>query len=211
MTRSETPRSRTNKLQQLFALAATQAGYFTAPQARELGYSPRALVHHVASGNVERVSRGFYRLAGVPANPYEDVVAAWLKFSPRRAVVSHETALAMYDLAPSRSHEIHLTVPRFRRPRTASSASVVKLHTIVRPLRRDEVVNRFGVQLTSPARTIADLAEIGTDPSVVVEATGRALATGLVAPQEVRAAVKGRSARVRQLVERSIDEASGRA
>ena len=66
--------------------------------------------------------------------------------------------------------------------------------------------SRFGVQMTSPARTIADVADIGADPSVVIEATGRALATGLVSPNELRTAVKRRSIRVRQLVARAIQE-----
>ena len=45
--------SRTNKLQRLFELASNQAGYFTAAQARGLGYSARSLVHHVAAGHFE--------------------------------------------------------------------------------------------------------------------------------------------------------------
>ncbi len=211
MTRAKPKSSRTDKLQRLFELAAGQAGYFTAAQARELGYSARSLVHHVGAGHVERMSRGFYRLVGVPAGPHEDIVAAWLKLVPHRAVVSHDTALALYDLAPSRSHEIHLTLPREYRPRTPQSSSAVALHTTTVPLRRDEVTSRFGVQLTSPARTIADIAEIGADPSVVIEATGRAIATGLVSPNELRAAVKRRSVRVRQLVARAIQEVGLRA
>ena len=203
--------SRTEKLQRLFGLAATQAGYFTAAQARGLGYSARSLQHHVAAGHFERLSRGFYRLVGVPGEPHEDIVAAWLRFAPRRAVVSHDTALALYDLAPSRSHEIHLTLPREHRPRNPQSATGVKLHTTIVPLRRHEVANRFGVEITSAARTIADVADIGVDPSVVIEATGRALATGLVVPNELRTAVKRRSARVRRLVERAIQEAGGHA
>ncbi len=199
--------SRTEKLQRLYELAAAQAGYFTAGQARELGYSPRSLVHHVAADHLERVSRGFYRLVGVPAGPHDDIVAEWLKLAPRRAVVSHDTALALYDLAPSRSREIHLTLPRERRPRTRRSRTSVKLHTTTVPLGRTEVSNRFGVRITSPARTIADVAEIGSDPSVVIEAADRALATGLVTPRELRAAVRGRSARVRQLVGRAVEEA----
>lgn len=203
--------SRTDKLQQLFGLAAAQAGYFTAAQARRLGYSARSLVHHVAAGHFERVSRGFYRLVGVPAGSHEDVVAAWLRFAPRHAVVSHDSALALYDLAPSRSHEIHLILPREHRPRTPQSTTAVKLHTTTVPLRRDEVTNRFGVHMTSPARTIADVADIGVDPSVVIEAAARALATGLVSPNELHTAVKHRSVRVRHLVERAIEEAGARA
>jgi predicted transcriptional regulator of viral defense system len=211
MTDTEARPSRTEKLQRLFELAAGQAGHFTAAQARDLGYSARSLVHHVNAGHVERVSRGFYRLVGVPVGPHEDIVAAWLRLANRRAVVSHDTALALYDLAPPRSHQIHLTLPRKCRPRAPQSASAVALHTTTVPLRRDEVTNRFGVQLTSPARTIVDVADIGADPSVVIEATGRAVTSGLVSPKELRAAVRRRSARVRQLVARALQEVGVRA
>jgi predicted transcriptional regulator of viral defense system len=203
--------TRTDKLQQLYELAATQAGYFTAAQARALGYSARSLVHHVSAGHIERISRGFYRLGGVPTNSHDDVVAAWLRLARRHAVVSHETALALYDLAPSRAQGVHLTVSRDRRPRTTQAATDAKIHTTTTPLRRDEVASRFGVQLTSPARTIADVADIGTDPSVVIEATARAFATGLVSASELSAAVEHRSSRVQQLIKRAIQEATDRA
>ena len=196
MTATKRPPSRTEKFQRLFLHASSQAGYFTAVQARGLGYSPRSLVHHVAAGHFERVGRGFYRLVGVPASSHEDIVAVWVRFAPRRGVVSHDTALALYQLAPSRSHEIHLTLPRERRPRTPQATAAIKMHTTTVPLRRDEMANRFGVQVTSPARTIADVADIGADPSVIVEATARALATGLVSRNELDMAVRRRSVRV---------------
>jgi len=205
------PRKRPNKLQRLFELAAGQAGHFTAAQAGGLGYTGRSLVYHVAAGHFDRVSRGFYRLVGVPAGPYDDVVAAWLRLAARRAVVSHDTALALYELAPSRSHEIHLTVPRQYRPRTSPQLPGVRLHTTTVALRRDEVTRRFNVEITAPARTIADVADIGVDPSVVIDATVRALATGLLTPEELRKATRHRSARVRRLVEGGLQEAGTRA
>ena len=196
--------SPTDKLQQLFGLAAGQAGHFTAAQARELGYSARSLVHHVQAGHVDRVSRGFYRLKGVPEDRHEDVIAAWLRFTKRQAVVSHDTALTLYELAATRSHEIHLTLPRKKRPRSATTVTGVALHTTVTPLRRDDQSRRFGVTLTGPARTIVDVADAGADPSVVMEAVRRGLASGLVSRAELRRAIRSRSARVRQLVERAI-------
>lgn len=211
MTQKDPRLTRTERLQRLYELAAAQAGYFTAAQARELGYSPRSLVHHADAGHLERASRGFYRLVGVPAGPHDDIVAEWLRLAPRRAVVSHDTALALYDLAPSRSREIHLTLPRERRPRTKRSRTDVKLHTTTVPLERAEVSNRFGVRITSPARTIVDVAEIGSDPSVVIEATAHALATGLATASELHAAVLERSARVRELVGRAVSEADSGA
>jgi predicted transcriptional regulator of viral defense system len=211
MADRDRPDSRSHRLRRLFDLAAGQAGHFTAAQARALGYSARSLVHHVAAGHLERISRGFYRLVGVPSDPHEDVVAAWLRFSSRGAAVSHDTALALYDLAPSRSHEIHLTLPRAQRPRNSKHPGGIKLHTTTVPLSREETARRFGVDITSPARTIADIAEIGVDPSVVIEATARALSIGLVSPGELRGAVKRRSVRVRHLVERAIREAEAHA
>src|SRR3972149_4311804 len=180
MARTRPSTSRTDKLQRLFELAAGQAGCFTAGQPRELGYSARSLVHHVSAGHVDRLSRGFYRLVGVPASSHEDVVAAWLRFASRGGVVSHDTALALYELAPSRSHEIHHAAPGAGRPRTAQTTAAVTLHTTTVPLRREEVTSRFGVQVTAPARTVADVAGLGADPRVGVEATSRALAPGVL-------------------------------
>lgn len=208
MTQETPTPSRTEKLQRLRELAALQAGHFTAVQARELGFSHRSLVHHVTSGNFERVNRGFYRLVDVPAGPHDDIVAEWLKLASRGAVVSHETALALYDLAPSRSHKIHLTVPREQRPRTRQTRKAVRVHTTLTPPDRAEVSTRFGVRLTTPARTVADVAQAGADPSVVIEAVDRALATGLVTGEELHDAAAGRSARVRRLIDRAVEEAN---
>lgn len=207
MGRSTGPTS-TDRLQQLYELAGGQAGYFTAAQARTLGYSPRALLHHVSAGHFERMARGFYRLVGVPVSPHEDIVAAWVRYQPRAAVVSHDTALALYGLAPSRAREIHLTVPRARRLRAPQSDSATVVHTATTPLRRDEVAHRFAVQLTTPARTIVDLADAGSDPQIVIEATVSAVGSGLVSAGEMREAARDRSLRVRQLIGRALREAA---
>jgi len=197
--------------QRLFEIASAQAGYFAAAQARALGYNISTITHHARTGRFERVSRGFYRLVEFPALQHEDVIATWVKAGPELAVVSHDTALALYELAPSRSREIHLTVPWRRRPRHRPGLAAVRIHTTKEPLRRDEVVQRFGVRVTSPARTIADIAEVGADPSVVIEAIARARATGLASVDELRKAVTDRSERVRQLIESAIEESGARA
>ena len=111
--------SRTNTLQRLFALASELAGYFTSKQAHELGYTARSLVHHVAAGHFQRVSRGFYRLASVPASPHEKIAAAWVRLASRHAVVSHETAMALHGLSQFQPTRIHLTLPRARRAHLA--------------------------------------------------------------------------------------------
>ncbi len=194
------------KRRRLFELAATQGGYFTAAQARALGYSSRSLVHHAGAGHFERVSRGFYRLADLPALSHEDVIAAWVKAGRDRAVVSHETALTLYELAPIRPRKIHLTVSRAHRPHSdRPQLAGVQIHTITRRFHPDEVVQRFGVQLTSVARTIVDAADSGTDPSFIIEAIEHALHAGMVVADELRQAGRDRSERVRKLIDGAIE------
>ncbi len=69
----------------LFQLASTQRGYFTAPQAHAQGYSRALLAYHARTGTFRRVSPGVYRFRDYPAEPHEEVVAAWLALGRARA------------------------------------------------------------------------------------------------------------------------------
>lgn len=158
------------------------------------------------------MSRGFYRLAEFPAHSHEDVIAAWVKAGPDRAAVSHETALALYDLAPIRQRSIHITVQREHRPyKGQARLPGVQVDTITRPFHPGEVVQRFGVKVTSPARSIADAAEAGTDPGTVHEVIGSALRQGLLTEGDLQKAVQERPKRVHDLVERAVWENGTRA
>ncbi len=196
------------KRQRLFELASTQGGYFTAPQAHATGYTPRSLVYHVAAGYFERVTRGFYRLREFPSLPHEDVIGAWVKVGEDRAVVSHETALVLYELSTVRPRKIDLTVPREARPPgNRKRLPAVRIHTTTRPFRPGDLVQRFGVRITSPSRTIADSAEVGTDPDHVVQAVIEGIQRGLVAEDDLQRVTRDRSARVRRLIGRATEEA----
>ena len=190
----------------LYELASVQGGYFTAKQARVAGYSKQNVAHHVASGRFERVARGFYRLREFPAVSHDDVIAAWARVGPSRAIVSNETALALYELSTVRPRKIDLTVARKDRPRHRISLATVAIHTTTRPFRPGEIMQRFGVRVTAPARTIVDAAEAGTEPDYIVEAVNRALARGLLTKRELRAAAHDRPERVRRLIDKATAE-----
>jgi predicted transcriptional regulator of viral defense system len=183
----------------LFDVAAMQQGYFTAAQAGACGYSPALLAHHARGGRFLRVRRGLYRLREYPSSPREGVMAAWLAAGPDRAIVSHESALDLLDLADVIPNAIHLTVPRARRGLVAPPG--VLLHTSTRPPLRNETTEREGIRLTGPLRTILDAAEWGTAPEQIVLAVGQALARGWLAGEELRQAAAERQHRVAQLME----------
>jgi len=147
--------TRIEKRRRLSEIAANQGGYFTAAQARAITFSSWSLAWNGKKGNFERVARGFYRLPEFPALPHEDVIAAWVKAGPEIAVVSNETALSLYELSPIRPKKTHLTLPRRKRPHgDRPQLPGVQIHTISREFPPGDVIRRFGVRLTSPARTL---------------------------------------------------------
>jgi predicted transcriptional regulator of viral defense system len=188
----------------LFGIAATQQGYFTAAQARDCGYSPALLAHHARGGRFLRVRRGLYRFREYPSSPREEVMAAWLAAGPDRAVVSHESALDLLDLADVIRNAIHLTVPRSRRGLVAPRG--VLLHTTTWCPRPDETTEREGIRLTGPQRTILDAAEWGTAPEQIVLAIGQALARGWLTEDELRRETADRPERVARLVATALTE-----
>src|SRR5262249_50086377 len=82
----------------LYLVAESQAGYFTTQQALAAGMDRSTLRHHARpGGRYERVRRGLYRLRHFPSSAHEHVVAAWLPMRDTGGVVSHESALELYD------------------------------------------------------------------------------------------------------------------
>lgn len=185
----------------LFATASEQAGYFTAAQARAASYSWPLLSYHAKHGRFVRVARGLYRLRDYPSSPREELIAAWLRLAPD-AAISHESALELLDLSDIIPGSIHLTVPRARRRLVRQPG--VTTHTTTRPLDAAEVFTREGVRLTTPARTIVDVAEGGAAPEQVIRATGQAIERGLTTPDRIRAAARSRGGRVRKLIETAL-------
>lgn len=188
----------------LYDLASTQAGYFTAVEARQAGYSWALLSHHAATGLFRRVSRGVYRLRDYPSSPHEELVAVQIAFGPS-AVVSHESALDVLELGDVIPDSIHVTVPRSRRSRPSPAS--VTMHTVRRPPSPDEVVLRGPLRVTSPARTIADVSAAGQAPDVINDAVREALSRGIATPGTLRRAADARSRRVRDDIERAITAA----
>lgn len=162
-------------------LAENQAGYFTVHQATQAGLSHRVLSYHVSSGDLERVAHGVYRWTPFPQHRFGDVIAAamWVGSG---AAASHETALAVYELAAAMPAAIHLTTPRQFRGRRRG---VVVHHA---PLSPAEIRQFDSVPVTTPARTLIDVAR-GSDPSLARQATSEALEQGLLTPRRLQASL----------------------
>lgn len=171
-------------LRSLTALAASQGGYFTAAQADGAGYDYPHLSYHLSKGNFERVGRGLYRIPTLPLSEHDDLIRLWFWSRGRddrpQAVFSHQTALALHDLAEFIPTKVHMTVPKSFRKRPPKGC-VLHKGTLDSADYREFAV----FMVTTPLRTLEDLAG---DPSMPREQFERAVndatARGLIRRSE---------------------------
>lgn len=177
----------------LYDLAEQQAGYFTAHQAVKAGFSWERLSEHSKNGRFHRVAHGIYRLVQFPSSRFEDLFVAWLKCGPHSAI-SHDSALALYDLSDILPGQVHVTVPRTASRRRKG----IRLHTS--RLKRAEVVRREGLPVTSVPRTIADVARAGLSEEHVARAIRDALQRGLTTNPALLQEARHRGGRAGRLI-----------
>lgn len=186
-------RNQKKALRALNSLATGQGGYFTAKQAEEAGYAYSHLAYHLKAGNFERAGHGLYRIAGFALSEHDDLVrlSLWSRGRDDRpqAVVSHQTAASLYELGELIPSDIHLTVPRGFRKRAPKGC---RLHR--RPLGAGQSKEMFGFRVTTPLRTLQDLAP---DPTMSREQFEKAAETaverGLVRRSQMKPLLSGRT------------------
>ncbi len=158
----------------LYSLAERQGGYFTAADAKVVGYGYPLQHFHVRRGHWIRVDRGSYRLKHFPAVAHEDLIRCWL-WSRKQGAISHESAAMVYELGDLLPAKVHLTVPPTFRKRPTEG---IVLHRA--SLQAGDVEMRDGIPLTTPLRTVLDLAQAHLDPERLTAVVKDALRRGLV-------------------------------
>lgn len=172
----------------LLALAAAQHGLVTTAQMSYLGLSRDATFHRVRRGRLHPVHRGVFAVEGPPWRLPAPFAAAILACGPGSAI-SHVSAAFLWELLRFEGGPIHV-VSRIRR----RSRRGIEVHR-TRSLARREVRLIDGIPVTSPVRTLIDIA-------------------GVCSAREVERAVN--EGRLRRLVtehelDRTVAEARGRS
>jgi len=158
----------------LYALAESQGGYFTSADASALGYTTSHQHFHAKQGNWVRVDRSIYRLKNFPSTGHEDLIRWWL-WSRKKGAISHESAAAVYGLGDVLPAKTHLTVPPDFRKKAAAG---VVLHKAL--LGEKDAEMREGFRVTTPLRTILDLARGHLDQERLTAVTRDAMRKGLL-------------------------------
>jgi predicted transcriptional regulator of viral defense system len=149
--------------------AQQQYGYLTPEDARELGIDPTQLRLMAARHTLERRGHGLYRMPTVPATGLDAYMEATL-WAGRRGVLSHETALDLYELCDVNPSAIHITVPRRFRTRKDVPAAY-RLHRA--DLGESDTGWHEGIAIVTPERAILG----GIQQALGWQLIGQAIAT----------------------------------
>jgi very-short-patch-repair endonuclease len=134
------------------ALAARQHGVVSHAQLADLGVGDGAIKHRVALGRLQPLHRGVYAVGHRALRSEAWWLAAVLAAGPG-AALSYRSAAELWGMRNGSRARIDVSVPRHRR-------STARLEVHVVEMQDDEVTVEHGVPVTTPARTLLDLAAI---------------------------------------------------
>lgn len=140
---------------------------------------------------------GLLRLAGWPEGPLDEY-AMWSAWFDGAAVVSHHSAAELHGLGTLRPRFLHLSV-RVGRP-TAPPRLVV----LRRSLTGADVESAGPFLVTTPVRTVLDLAEAGIGQAALNEVVADAVAIDRCAGEEITDAGARLSPRAARRVYRAL-------
>jgi len=133
-------------------LAARQRGVITREQLSEVGLTREAIDHWLRAARLHSLYRGVYLLGHLKPTKGARELGAVLACGPG-AVVSHRSAAGLWRLLPDPAGDIDITLAG----RHCGVKQGMRIHRVDALDRRD--VRRLGgIPVTSPARTILDLA-----------------------------------------------------
>ena len=133
------------------ALASRQHGNVTRAQLLCLGLNDYAIHHRARTGRLHRIHPGVYAVGRPPKTALELASAALLACGPA-AALSHSSAMALWGLWTQWPRPLEVTiVTGDRRPKG------IRVHHPGGLSRRD-LRKRHGLWVTSPARTLLDIA-----------------------------------------------------
>jgi very-short-patch-repair endonuclease len=135
----------------ILSIAATQHGAFTTAQAAETGISRRSLRRWRETGEIRQFAPGVWLTAGSPGTP-ERLAMATVLSRGAGAALDRTSAAWLWGVPGHTLEPLHVLRPRSDR------AGTIGTHHTSRSFTSTDLTVRRGIPVTTPARTIFDLA-----------------------------------------------------
>ena len=154
-------------------MAARQHGVVTQSQLIAAGLDRNAIGYRLRVGRLHLLHRGVYAVGHRPPSPLATAMAAVLACGPD-AALSHRSAAALWRIVPRWPSPPEVTTPtKHRRPG-------IQVHRSPHA----DTTTHYGIRVTTPARTLVDLADVLT-PHQLTRALNEAQVQRLVTANEL--------------------------
>lgn len=144
--------SATDRSRLLWSLCERQHGVVTRVQLLELGLTNSAIHGRIRNGRLHRVHRGVYAVGRPQLDRRGRLLAAALACGPQ-AALSHRSAAAFWGLLRQPGNPVEISVPLDVNRRRPGIVIHRRTH-----LSSQDVVERDGIPVTTPLRTLMDIA-----------------------------------------------------
>jgi very-short-patch-repair endonuclease len=166
--------------------AERQHGVLSRRELLDAGIGERLIDHRLKVGRLHRVHRGVYAVGFVARSPLALAMAAVLACGPE-ALLSHRSAAALWDIDPTWRSPVEVTTRSRHRHR-----GVIAHRS--RTLEPSDRTSRRGIPVTTPARTVVDLADV-LDDLAFARVVNEALVRRRISPDDLAALTRNSDGR----------------
>jgi hypothetical protein len=170
-------------------LLEAQAGVVTHAQASGVGFSDKEIFLRLKSGRWRRLHHGVFATFTGKLSRQARLWEALL-WAGKGALLSHQTAAELHELTSKQEWEIHITVPRSRRPLGREQMRGVAVHRSDLPIRRPAGPGKLAK--TTVSDTVLDLVAAADTIEDAYSWISRAVTSGKASTHEIRLALQGR-------------------
>lgn len=165
---------------ELLELALDQHGFLRTEDVRDAGFDPKLLVDYQRRGLAKRCAQGVYRLTAVPQTNLDEYMQAAM-WPAGIGVLSHETALDLYELCDVNPAQIDITVPqRYRTHRQVPA--IYRLHRSDLPAEHQTQFR--GLPIVTPFQAILGGIEVNQRSDLIEQAIETATRQSLITTAE---------------------------
>jgi predicted transcriptional regulator of viral defense system len=136
----------------LYEVAEDNYGFLTVEDARQAGIRPQRLAEMARRGSLQREGLGLYRLDPFPPHELDEYRKATLWPYGIEGVLSHETALDLYELSDVNPAKVHITLPKHYRLRRRQTPPAYRFHH--EDIVASEITRHEGLPIVTPAKAI---------------------------------------------------------
>lgn len=166
-------------LDRLFDIAIEHDGYFTIVEAKAAGIPSHRVAQLARRGSLERALRGVYHLGRYPMNAdrmqlWEAILWPQQRDDDYQGVLSHQTALGIWEISDASPSRTHITIPPVKQFRRRPPLGVT-VHFA--DLELEDICEQNGLPVTTVERTLRDCLAT-TERRIVLEGADDALRLG---------------------------------